>query len=332
MLPFEYISDDEELKNALTTMIARCDTYLPRIVSLIIESWQNEEELTSLWISKNSLSRLSNRYLKNRYAFAEQGIALKIFKENKKDEEKVNIPAYVSLAEVKQILEHIPYEDQSSLEKDKRNYLFKPHLEEQRNGETNNRKFLISLIISDIKSYYDTPRTTTDNENNTIENNYLQEKAAIQSFLPVLDKTDTHQKTSIKNLGDQALFLLRFLKLFKVAVDKLSGEQLSEKYNDIDRIITEFSLTQQYDAIRNYLTQKPFSEEKIKLNFDCSTLLDGRDVNKENQNLGVILRENGKWFLAIMHKEYTTLFDPKKTPTLYETPDTMEKLEYKLLP
>jgi CRISPR-associated protein Cpf1 len=120
------------------------------------------------------------------------------------------------------------------------------------------------------------------------------------------------------------------LKVFKVKAD--IGLELSEIYNEIDRIIAEFPLTKQYDAIRNYLTKKPFSEEKMKLNFDCSTLLKGRDVNKEIQNLSVILRKSGKFYLAIMKKENNTLFDYKKNPTLYENPDEMEKLEYKLLP
>jgi CRISPR-associated protein Cpf1 len=55
-------------------------------------------------------------------------------------------------------------------------------------------------------------------------------------------------------------------------------------------------------------------------------------VNKETQNLSVLLRKSGKFYLAIMNKENNTLFDPKKHPSLYEHPDEMEKLEYKLLP
>ena len=35
-----------------------------------------------------------------------------------------------------------------------------------------------------------------------------------------------------------------------------------------------------YNKVRNYATQKPYSEAKIKLNFENSTLLNGWDLNK----------------------------------------------------
>ncbi|MDR2541681.1 MAG: hypothetical protein LBD11_08320 [Candidatus Peribacteria bacterium] len=51
--------------------------------------------------------------------------------------------------------------------------------------------------------------------------------------------------------------------------DKIPGE-LSDLYNEINRIIAEFPLSKYYDAIRNYLTKKPFSQDKMKLNFEYS--------------------------------------------------------------
>ena len=82
--------------------------------------------------------------------------------------------------------------------------------------------------------------------------------------------------------------------------------------------------------IRNYLTRKPYSQAKLKLNFDCSTLLKGRDKNKETQNLSVILRKDGKFYLAIMKKDQNKFFEKS---ALYEgNLGTMEKMDYKLLP
>jgi CRISPR-associated protein Cpf1 len=99
---------------------------------------------------------------------------------------------------------------------------------------------------------------------------YMREKKQI--LLSLQRNEDIKiQKDSIKNLGDQAIFLFRFLKVFRVKVD--AGLDTSELYNEIDALIDNVPLTKQYDAIRNYLTKKPFSEEKMKLNFDCSTLL-----------------------------------------------------------
>lgn len=84
-----------------------------------------------------------------------------------------------------------------------------------------------------------------------------------------------------------------------------------------------------YNKVRNRLTRKPFSEEKLKLNFDHSTLLDGWDINRETANLSIILERGGLYFLAIMSKKHNKLFEnypPAKEKQPYN------KLNYKLLP
>jgi len=67
-------------------------------------------------------------------------------------------------------------------------------------------------------------------------------------------------------------------------------------------------LTQLYNKVRNRLTRKPSSEEKMKLNFDSTTLLDGWDISKETANLSVILEKEGLYYLAIMDKKHNRLF------------------------
>ena len=62
------------------------------------------------------------------------------------------------------------------------------------------------------------------------------------------------------------------MRIFKADKDKINGE-LWEFYNIYDEITKGFLVTKYYDAIRNYLTKKDFSEEKIKLNFNCWYLL-----------------------------------------------------------
>ena len=66
-----------------------------------------------------------------------------------------------------------------------------------------------------------------------------------------------------------------------------------------------------YNKTRNYLTQKPYSNEKIKINFACPTLLNGWDLNKEEANLGVILLKDEKILFrnneSILQKKYLTL-------------------------
>jgi len=101
-------------------------------------------------------------------------------------------------------------------------------------------------------------------------------------------------------------------------------------YGDFDKLYGILDkVTPLYNMVRNYVTRKPYSEEKIKLNFDNSTLLAGWDTNKERDNSGIILRKGGRYYLAIMDKMFNKSFDLDSLPCKGEC---YEKMDYKLLP
>jgi CRISPR-associated protein Cpf1 len=64
-----------------------------------------------------------------------------------------------------------------------------------------------------------------------------------------------------------------------------------------------------YNKTRNHLTKKPFSTDKIKINFENPTLLDGWDANKENDNSGILFKKDGNYFLGIMHPKHKNIFN-----------------------
>lgn len=88
-------------------------------------------------------------------------------------------------------------------------------------------------------------------------------------------------------------------------------------------------ITPLYDKVRNRLTRKPYSTEKIKLNFDNAQLLNGWDMNKEPDCTSVLLRKDGQYYLAIMDKKSNHAFDIDELPCDGECYD---KMDYKLLP
>ena len=84
-----------------------------------------------------------------------------------------------------------------------------------------------------------------------------------------------------------------------------------------------------YDKVRNYVTKKPYSKDKIKINFNNPQLLGGWDKNKERDYRTVLLRKDGYYYLAVMDKANTKVF---ADAPLYSSGGCYEKMDYKLLP
>lgn len=134
------------------------------------------------------------------------------------------------------------------------------------------------------------------------------------------------EKYCLKSFLDSMMDMLHFIKpLYLEPNSELQKDNVF--YSVFSPAFEEFqTLTKLYDKIRNFVTQKPYSTEKIKLNFDCSTLLDGWDVNKERQNLGVLLLRDGKYYLGIMDKKSNKIFEDAKPA---EGADCYQKVMYK---
>jgi len=128
----------------------------------------------------------------------------------------------------------------------------------------------------------------------------------------------------IKNLLDSQKEVERLIKPLMGG----SGEDGADKlfYSELDACTGFFrELDLLYDKTRNYITQKPYSNNKIKLNFENYQLLDGWDRNKEEHNRTVILRRGENYYLGIMDKNSKRMF--ANYPT--ENSDGWEKMEYK---
>lgn len=159
---------------------------------------------------------------------------------------------------------------------------------------------------------------------------YSQAQPLLEEKVPV-HKNLMQDKDSvelIKSLLDELKNLQHFIKPL---LGKGSESDKDERFygefvglwNELDQITTL------YNKVRNYVTRKPYSTEKFKINFQNATLLKGWDRNKERDNTSIILRKNGLYYLAIMRKEYNKVFE--KYPAGTEG-NCYEKMEYKLLP
>jgi CRISPR-associated protein Cpf1 len=115
------------------------------------------------------------------------------------------------------------------------------------------------------------------------------------------------QNQIIKNYADSALAVYRMAKYF--AVEK--GGKPVEGYDDLDEnfydeayygYAQDNNVFKFYNALRDYLTKKGYKRDKVKVNFDKGTLMGGWSAGEKGdlQYCTAILRDNGKYFLAIL--------------------------------
>ncbi len=166
--------------------------------------------------------------------------------------------------------------------------------------------------------------------NSKIKEAYLQARELLKS-----DYEKSYNKRLSKNGKATELVknLLDAIKDFQHLVKSLNGTgkeenkdelfygKLTSYYDsiaDIDRL---------YDKVRNYITQKPYSKDKIKLNFDNPTFLKGWALGNEFANSAQLFKDGDNYYLAIMDKELKNNI-PKKYNSPTNEEDKLQKIIY----
>lgn len=154
----------------------------------------------------------------------------------------------------------------------------------------------------------------------------LQDEYVLQKEL----KQDGNTISIIKSYLDSLIDILHFIKPLCG-----SGEEMGKDHNFYSKFDELFETLKDiillYNMVRNYITQKPYSTDKIKINFENSTLLNGWDLNKERDNTAVILEKDNQYYLGIMNKSHNRIFESCNIPN-YTDSNYYKKMEYKLLP
>ncbi len=185
---------------------------------------------------------------------------------------------------------------------------------------------IVSERIVDINEYLSDGVLKACKE---IKLNYQQiEDLVSKKYLGEKLSKDEANVSNIKKFLDSIKTLEHFLKMI-IATGK---EEVKDElfYSAFMPLYEEVAnLDGIYDKVRNYLSKKPYSKEKIKLNFENSQLLGGWDKNKERDYRTVLLRKDNNYYLAIMDKTNNKVF----VDYPYEDGEEyFDKMEYKLLP
>ncbi len=154
-------------------------------------------------------------------------------------------------------------------------------------------------------------------------------------------RPDAHVVENMKLYLDTILDAIHYVRMLSIK----SEEMLNY---DVDRLfygsLTEldeqfFNITRLYDKVRNFMTMKPYTEHKIKLNFNVPTLGNGWDKNKEMDNKCVLFQRDGAMFLGVInsaklseHHEFDKKELFKSDPHLTHGKPCYQKMIYKLFP
>jgi hypothetical protein len=135
-----------------------------------------------------------------------------------------------------------------------------------------------------------TPTMQRENLFALIQNAYTDISDLLNSQYPT-DKNLSQDKTNVakvKALLDAIKSLQHFVKPLLGRGDESDKDE--RFYGELASLWTELdTVTPLYNMVRNYMTRKPYSEKKIKLNFENPQLLGGWDANKEKDYASIIL-------------------------------------------
>ncbi len=129
----------------------------------------------------------------------------------------------------------------------------------------------------------------------------------------------------IKAFLDSIMDVIHFIRPLSIKdEDKQKDEVFYSQFTPLfDQLTQTIGL---YNKVRNYLTQKPYSTEKFKLNFENPDLLGGWPVNREIATSGVIFNDNGLYYLGILDKKNKKYF--KILPSPNGLDDVLLKMNY----
>lgn len=190
----------------------------------------------------------------------------------------------------------------------------------------------ISSYDGEKKKYYTLAGYIKDEFERLISNVKINLEAA-EILFKNPENVNLHSKFNndiliIKELLDSVKGIEFFIKMFEI--DAFESDKDEIFYADFIPCVERFKeFDDLYNRVRNYVTKKPYSTDKIKLNFENSQFLGGWDVNKQNEYLSVILIKDNYYYLALIDKNYKDVFDNIETVSNCAV---YKKMRYKLLP
>lgn len=145
-----------------------------------------------------------------------------------------------------------------------------------------------------------------------IRNNYANIKHVLECSTPS-DELLRKNIEQIKDLLDSVKALQRFVMPLcgsgtEQDKDDMFYSDFSVLYEKLDETITPL-----YNKVRNYLTKKPYSLEKFRLNFESPTLLNSWP-NPQAYSCALFVKDEKHYYLAILENNHRNCFNEVVAP------------------
>jgi len=331
------IQTKEELSEILKAFYQSAEKRIKKLNLLFNDFFQHQENynLSEIYLSKESFNTIVYKWTNETEIFEKSIYEVmkneKLAKYEKKDE-SYHFPDFIALSYIKKALEILKTEKFWKERYDKL-----PKFKEKTTWE----QFLL-IFNFEFSTLFENERVNQET-GETMKFGYNFAKKELETLLFNFILNDT-SKIVIKNFADSCLTIYQMAKYFALEKKrKWIGDDytLGEFYQNPDYGYKEHfydgayeEIVQVYNKIRNFLTKKPYSEEKWKLNFENPTLADGWDKNKESDNSAVILQKDGKYFLGLMAKGGNKIFNDRYAEKFLEglEKDKYKKVVYKFFP
>ena len=365
------IEDDNELYEKLKRFFETSGERINILKKLFTDFEEHNEQydLEKIYISKEAFNTITRRWTfegetfeKELYAIISQKNvkatyeALRRDKSDstiKKEKEGYKFPPFIRLSHIKQALDKIELDGiyASGRDKEKSEKYFWKEIYVEKIAALGDKTIweqFLAVYLFEFSHLFERD-VTVQEETTDGKKKQKNIKAGLNVFRKELkNKLDDFEKedakTAIKNYADEVLHIYQIAKYFavekkRVWLDYYECDPLFYNHNEHGYEIfyndAYEEIVQVYNKLRNYLTKKPFSQEKWKLNFENATLADGWDKNKERDNTSVILRKEGKYYLGIMKKEFNNILSSQYENEFLADGDEesyYEKMVYKFFP
>ena len=256
-------------------------------------SHSSEYNLQEVWFRKESINTISARWFGGD-SWSLLSNALKEMGVGKIEKGEYKTPSFISLEEIKQALNNMSLYEAKNIFKEEYRDFIKPALFET----------FLAVWQQEIDSKFD----------------------EIQKFIAVfgeLRKAPFESKkhiAAVKNLiEDGYLRLYQLTKFHSLMKKGVKDPRMTDgKFYDIlEDFWKENEIVTYHKAFQATLTKKPYSDDKIKLNFENGSLLGGFSDGQEKNKSGVILRNGQKYYLGILRNR--GFFRTDKPNQVYQT-------------